>query len=100
MTETTPTFIVEPVNTTATEGERVILECAGQGYPQPSESWQKFNSRTFPTGEHIEGTGALVIERVSLTNAGIYICRIRNQNGEEVDRRIVTLTVQGTRIHC
>lgn len=91
-----PTFAVEPVNSTiVVEGSRVVLECAGRGYPQPRESWDMAHARVFPPGASVEVTGELVIEAVAVFHAGTYICRIRDQNHTLIAERRVELIVRG-----
>jgi hypothetical protein len=93
------TFAVEPMNvTTAMVGSKVILECAGRGYPTPTESWTKLE-RTFPMLEHVTSTGELVIDSVIPEQAGTYACRIRDKNGTLIDERRVELIVRGERGH-
>lgn len=98
-----PSIAVEPVNTTtALEGSRVVLECAGRGYPQPRESWEMSHSRTFPSGARVEATGELVVDAVILAHAGTFICRIKDQNHTLIAERYVDLIVRGEkgRIIC
>ncbi len=96
--EATPTFAVEPSNTTALAGTRVMMECAGRGYPHPRVVWIRApggggglpqGARTHPT------TRALVIEGVAPSHAGGYVCLLLDHNFELIAQRKAVLTVQG-----
>ena len=90
---------MEPVNISVLEGDRVELECAGEGYPQPRESWSEFHSTEFPSGAHVEPTGALVIEAVTLAHAGRYICKLVDDSHQELARREAWLSVKGMYVY-
>lgn len=87
------------MDVTATEGSSVVIECAGQGYPQPLEAWEKLHAQEFPPGIEVKTTGALVIGSVSASHGGIYICSLRDRNRAELARKEIRLTVSG-RLDC
>ena len=98
--ESTPTFAVEPRNTTAPPGSRVVLECAGRGRPPPLVSWTGESLGGLPRGllggTRVEVTGSLVIESMSSEHAGIYVCLLTNRDdGTLIARKEVHLTLQG-----
>ena len=97
VTEILPTFAVEPENTTTVlEGDKVIIECAGQGYPNPIEAWKVPHHIIIPDGLHIDNTGMLIFENVSRSHTGIYICIIEDsQSRKEVARKQIMLDVKG-----
>ena len=72
-----------------------MIECAGQGYPQPVVSWEMVHVQELPRGAKVLWTGSLVIEAVALDHAGSYICRIKDQNGTTVVVKEIELEVKG-----
>ncbi len=90
-------FTIEPENATVTEGNRLVLECAGQGYPQPREAWEKHQSPVLPDGIQIMPTGELIFENVSRSHSGIFICRLRDMNSTEVAIKQILVTVKGNK---
>ena len=87
--------MVEPSNTTALAGSRVVMECAGAGFPPPLVTWSQVLTGELPAGAYVELSGSLIIEHVTPAHAGLYICRLAQRNQVVVTRREVVLKVQG-----
>ncbi|XP_041700614.2 coiled-coil domain-containing protein 141 isoform X1 [Coregonus clupeaformis] len=72
-------------STTVMEVSPVTLEVEVTGFPEPTLTWFK-NGEKLTNDEHIElsqkeGKHALFIQRVTETDAGLYVCRAVNSSG-------------------
>uniref|UniRef100_A0A674CYL2 Coiled-coil domain-containing protein 141-like n=1 Tax=Salmo trutta TaxID=8032 RepID=A0A674CYL2_SALTR len=70
---------------TVMEGLPVTLEVEVTGFPEPTLTWFK-NGEKLTIDEHIElsqkkGKHALFIQKVTETDAGLYVCRAVNSSG-------------------
>ncbi|XP_025082607.1 basement membrane-specific heparan sulfate proteoglycan core protein-like isoform X8 [Pomacea canaliculata] len=83
---------------TAIVGQRVDLECIGEGEPVPTVFWRAPVPRRgdivpdVAITDPLPGTASLTFERVSETDGGSYICVARNSYGvveESVDLSVV-----------
>ena len=93
MTGITPSFPVEPKDMQAVEGSTVVLECAGQGNPQPTVSWEKTGTSSLPRGAHMHSSGVLILTNVSQSHAGSYTCKLTG--GTEILQKSILLTLKG-----
>uniref|UniRef100_A0A8B9H3J1 Hemicentin 1 n=1 Tax=Astyanax mexicanus TaxID=7994 RepID=A0A8B9H3J1_ASTMX len=73
----------------------VDLPCVAQGVPEPSVSWQKDGTTIVPDGTRYRFSpdGTLTIQKVTLTNEGVYTCTASNIAGQ--DKANIQLIVQG-----
>ncbi|XP_025081800.1 protogenin-like isoform X2 [Pomacea canaliculata] len=69
-------MLVAPHNTTAMDGQTVMLECLADGNPMPTISWQRADKRPLMDRVRIVGQGSLVIENVRRTDEGMYHCHV------------------------
>ncbi|XP_049335709.1 hemicentin-1 isoform X1 [Astyanax mexicanus] len=72
----------------------VDLPCVAQGVPEPSVSWQKDGTTIVPDGTRYRFSpdGTLTIQKVTLTNEGVYTCTASNIAGQ--DKANIQLIVQ------
>ena len=80
-----PTIVDLPAPDTNTEGERFELVCSFTGVPAPMIRWEK-NGSVFLLGEgrriiNSTGRSALEIERLQVSDAGVYSCSVSNVGG-------------------
>ena len=92
-----PAIVDLPAPDTNTEGERFELVCTFIGDPPPMIHWEKDGS-VFLLGEgrriiNSTGRSALEIERLRISDAGVYTCSVSNVGG--TDMRSVRLEVRG-----
>lgn len=67
-------------------GDRAVVECVPTGSPKPTTTWKKqsagskntWNSGDIPLSTTVYDNGTLVIEEVSISDAGRYICEADN----------------------
>ncbi|XP_072563615.1 hemicentin-1 [Paramormyrops kingsleyae] len=76
-----PAFKELPGDVTLNVGQRLSLSCHAQGTPTPAVMWMANNS-PFP-GPSVDeaGRSSLLIENVTLTDAGTYVCVAENSVG-------------------
>ncbi|PVD36302.1 hypothetical protein C0Q70_03280 [Pomacea canaliculata] len=94
-------MLVAPHNTTAMDGQTVMLECLADGNPMPTISWQRADKRPLMDRVRIVGQGSLVIENlkkdsqslfmynVDLINTGYYQCVVENPIGQVIALALV-----------
>ncbi|XP_067846589.1 hemicentin-1 isoform X2 [Heptranchias perlo] len=76
-----PAFTELPGDISLNKGERLALNCAGNGIPTPEITWT-FNNNIIPAQyDNINGHSELVIEKVSKEDSGTYICTAGNRVG-------------------
>ncbi|CAM1301323.1 Uncharacterised protein at_DN0030 [Pycnogonum litorale] len=67
-------------------GQKVMLPCAGQGYPVPDYIWQKEASKLkklpYAKTSHLK-SGSLIIESTKANDSGRYSCKIYNNVGSD-----------------
>ncbi|XP_066597532.1 neogenin isoform X2 [Prorops nasuta] len=80
---TAPVFIAKPLDTLATEGSSVTLECAANGYPKPTIFWLKdgiaINLIAFDSRYKKTAASSLLITNVIEEDYGLYQCRAENE---------------------
>ncbi|XP_029915084.1 hemicentin-1 [Myripristis murdjan] len=82
-----PLFSEAPADMTANVGENITLPCAARGFPLPTVTWRRENSRQIFTGTDSQSrtmqleNGHLLIQSVWLDDEGLYICEAKNQFG-------------------
>ncbi|XP_064793489.1 hemicentin-1-like [Oncorhynchus masou masou] len=76
-----PAFKELPADVTMNKGQSLSLSCHAQGIPTPVISWTANNS-PYPVSSVDEaGRSSLVIENVTLRDAGTYVCLAENSVG-------------------
>ncbi|XP_033947808.1 hemicentin-1 [Pseudochaenichthys georgianus] len=76
-----PAFKELPGDVTLNKGQSLALSCHAQGTPSPVISWTVNNSPY--TGATVDdaGRGSLIIENVTMSEAGTYVCIAENSVG-------------------
>ncbi|XP_067659130.1 basement membrane-specific heparan sulfate proteoglycan core protein-like isoform X2 [Haliotis asinina] len=82
---------------TSLEGERVTLECTGEGEPTPNVFWRsdaRRRSDVLPEASYEdEGSARLIFDSVAKSDAGRYVCIATNERGRDeasVDLEVIT----------
>ena len=87
-----PFFIEAPSEKTVKEGQRAVLKCTVDGYPQPRVTWFRKRS-ALPVGRYVTGpSNALILKDVKPEDTGIYTCSAENLLG--ITNASAQLTVQ------
>ncbi|XP_072049440.1 cell adhesion molecule-related/down-regulated by oncogenes-like [Amphiura filiformis] len=79
-----PKIIKAPINTTAVEGEKVVMSCVGSGDPAPTVRWTDPGGGTVVGGPRTDisvDTFSLTISDVGPTDQGWYKCTVNNRLG-------------------
>ena len=70
---------MKPQDTVAISGSKVVLECIANGFPKPRVTWLRDGS-VLGTGYSILGESNLLIESVSVAQAGNYTCQAKSES--------------------
>ncbi|XP_071802833.1 hemicentin-1-like isoform X2 [Asterias amurensis] len=91
-----PTFLVEPMDTIADQGDTVKLDCLVEGEPAPTVTWLK-SGYPIQTGQGITilANKTLVIMVAKQADSGSYVCKATNQMGPQAVSVYVTIRVHG-----
>uniref|UniRef100_A0A8C7SR72 Hemicentin-2 n=1 Tax=Oncorhynchus mykiss TaxID=8022 RepID=A0A8C7SR72_ONCMY len=76
-----PAFKELPGDVTLNKGQSLSLSCHGQGTPTPVISWTANNSPYPGSSVDEAGRSSLVIENVTMSDAGTYVCLAENSVG-------------------
>ncbi|XP_067083733.1 hemicentin-1 [Osmerus mordax] len=76
-----PVFKELPGDVTLNKGQSLALSCHAQGTPTPVISWTANNSPYSGASVDEAGRSALLIENVTLSHAGTYVCVAENRVG-------------------
>ena len=72
---------MKPQDTVAISGNKVVLECIANGFPKPRVTWLRDGSPVGPgSGYSVLGESNLLIESVSVSQAGNYTCQAKSEN--------------------
>ena len=86
-----PKVVVESASQTVMEGDDVEFRCNASGIPTPRIIWERLGS-SLPDDAQ-DQNGLLTIASVGTEDAGTYVCKAVNSEGE--DSFNVQLVVQG-----
>ncbi|XP_022668849.1 basement membrane-specific heparan sulfate proteoglycan core protein-like isoform X5 [Varroa destructor] len=89
---TSPIVHIEPERQTVREGEDARLRCAARAQPSAYLTWTRIGANL--TFRHLSLEDELIIEKVEVSDRGMYVCTAENREGSaqatsllEVDRR-------------
>lgn len=88
-----PTVSVEPIRQTIVQGQTGELRCITTGFPKPSISWQKIGEQ-LDSMKHKMLDDKLIIERISVGDRGVYLCRAENSEGVNQASAVVEVEVR------
>ncbi|GBM46999.1 Titin [Araneus ventricosus] len=95
-----PSWIVSPLDTDASSGDSLMLNCRGVGKPEPIIIWSKThgeNSDFSPISGANQVTiltnGSLYIESVQKEDEGMYRCNISNGIGKNLIKTIIVKVI-------
>ncbi|XP_066264071.1 muscle M-line assembly protein unc-89-like isoform X4 [Branchiostoma lanceolatum] len=81
-----PEFVIKPKSTTVEEGSEAVFDVQVDGEPQPKVTWVKDDEEIVHTRKRqIIDDGdrhSLVIPSAAVSDAGNYICKVTNSEGE------------------
>ncbi|XP_071947832.1 hemicentin-1-like [Antedon mediterranea] len=100
-----PQFLIEPVATSASQGELVRLDCIAQGIPVPVMTWHAellgrpgsyiINADRQSQQFNILANNSLVIVAAQLPDSGMYTCKASNEFDTIISSAQVTIRVDG-----
>ena len=76
-----PEVVVESASQTVMEGDDVEFRCNASGIPTPSITWERLGSNL--PGDAQDQNGLLTIASVHPKDAGTYVCKAVNSEGED-----------------
>ncbi|XP_039287324.1 LOW QUALITY PROTEIN: muscle M-line assembly protein unc-89 [Nilaparvata lugens] len=86
-----------PADTTALRGQRVILQAAYSGCPQPTVRWLKagreLSNDAYMTIINEDGLSSLILDPVSADDSGKYVVSVENSHG--ADCHFASVAVEG-----
>ena len=60
-------------------GQNVTLDCMTAGYPTPTVTWSRVDE--LPESSRVEGNGSLIVENITQSDLGQYVCTAHNDLG-------------------
>lgn len=95
-----PKFVEHLVNTTATEGNEIVLECCVNGKPTPSITWYKDGLKLLIENRMLQYTDRKGVARLNIMNvvtddAGEYTCEAVNNLGKDFTHATVKVVDMG-----
>ncbi|XP_076361672.1 cell adhesion molecule Dscam1-like isoform X3 [Tachypleus tridentatus] len=92
-----PRWLIEPIDKDVIRGERVMIDCIAEGYPQPRMSWKRplgpqLNDfrEVYPNYRtQVFSNGTLMIQDVGDDDGGYYLCQATNSIGSGLTKLIV-----------
>ena len=82
-------FVTKPKSTIVEEGDTATFACAATGQPPPVITWSK-SIASLPR-QHLINKGGISIPRVSVSDAGVYICRAKNLLNTDTSHALLTV---------
>ena len=76
-----PTVVISPMKQTVRENQKAVFQCSATGNPQPTITWFRSDSSRWTDRFHSKPDGRLEGRRVTLVDAGKYICVGKNLLG-------------------
>ena len=70
---------VSPEIVSVSLGQNVTLDCVAKGYPTPTITWSAAGE--LPESSRVESNGSLIIENVTGSDLGQYVCTARSDFG-------------------
>ena len=70
---------VSPEIVNVSLGQNVTLDCVAKGYPTPTITWSAAGE--LPESSRVESNGSLIIENVTGSDLGQYVCTARSDLG-------------------
>ncbi|KAG8174641.1 hypothetical protein JTE90_019623 [Oedothorax gibbosus] len=90
-----PSWSLLPSDTDASSGESLMMNCNGNGRPDPIVTWSKMQGGnsdfilTSGTGYVIFSNGSLYFESISKENEGVYKCNVSNGIGNSLGKDVM-----------
>ncbi|KAK1166274.1 obscurin-like isoform X1 [Acipenser oxyrinchus oxyrinchus] len=99
--ENKPHFLIKPLSVRVSRSEDAVFSCKLWGKPRPEIIWEKdgkklndiFESAHFSIGHQDGGWFQLKIFQTRAPDAGVYICRARNEHGEALAGAVLLVDV-------
>ena len=88
-----PSVATSPNHQTVRENQNALLQCSATGNPRPSVTWYRSNGSSLPSHFRYQLDGKLLGTRVTLSDAGKFMCVGRNLLGSA--NQSAMLTVEG-----
>jgi len=76
-----PTVVISPIKQTVRENQNVVFQCSAMGNPQPTIKWFRSDASRWTDRFRSKAGGKLEGRRVTLADAGKYICVGKNLLG-------------------
>jgi len=79
-----PEWELRPSNRILVEGRSGTIKCIARGEPSPRYSWYRLGNaarQSLPQGMRVESDGSLVIENISGSSSGPYVCVASSRAG-------------------
>ncbi|XP_015789802.1 Down syndrome cell adhesion molecule-like protein 1 homolog [Tetranychus urticae] len=90
-----PQWIYEPGDISSTKGDQVWSNCQASGFPMPSIIWKRAQNgttsyKTIVSSFRVQilDSGALFIDDIQKSDAGLYLCQASNGVGTELSKVI------------
>lgn len=93
-----PEVYIKPAEQTFKVGDRVTLNCYGDGFPLPSYYWLRNGALVIPNNRMQVNQNQLTISNMERSDGGEYSCLAENLAGQ--DTAIATLEYIGNRINA
>ncbi|XP_054723241.1 hemicentin-1-like [Uloborus diversus] len=97
-----PAWKISPSDVEAVAGDSIILNCQGNGKPNPTVVWSHtggsssgFNQISASNRHELKQNGSIILKDVEKSHEGLYKCNISNGIGDSLIKTVIVKVIDG-----